>query len=65
MRHDWIFDVLTDLRAYAQSNGLTALAHKADEALKVARAEIAAGPLSEPVAELDPGQGGVVTRRPH
>lgn len=43
MRHDWIFDVLHDLKAYAQANGLEALALKADEALRIARAEIAAG----------------------
>lgn len=41
MRHDWIFDVLKDLKSYAQANGLPALAAKADEALQVARAEIA------------------------
>lgn len=42
MRHDWIFDVLSDLRLYAQSNGLPALALKAEEALRIARAEVAA-----------------------
>jgi len=41
MRHDWIFDVLTDLKAYALANGMTALAVKADEALVVARDEVA------------------------
>ena len=42
MRHDWIFDMLKDLRSYAQSNGLPALALKADEAMRVAQAEVAA-----------------------
>ena len=42
MRHDWIFDMLKDLRSYAQSNGLPALARKADEAMRVAQAEVAA-----------------------
>lgn len=42
MAHHWILDVLTDLRAYAQLNGLPALAHKADEAIAVAKAEIVA-----------------------
>ena len=42
MRHDWIYDVLSDLKAYAAANRLPALAAKADEALVVARAEIAA-----------------------
>ena len=54
MRHDWIFDVLSDLKAYALKNNLPALAAKADEALVVARAEIE--------AEDDPegGRGGGV-----
>jgi hypothetical protein len=40
MRHDWIFDVLTDLYSYAEANGLTEIALAVDEALKVARREI-------------------------
>jgi hypothetical protein len=39
MRDDWIFDVLTDLKAYAVAHGMPALARKADEALDAARAE--------------------------
>lgn len=42
MRHDWIFEVLEDLRSYALKNGLSATAAKADEALRVARAEVTA-----------------------
>jgi hypothetical protein len=42
MQHDWIFEVLADLQAYAARNGLPLLAAKADEALRVARAEIPA-----------------------
>ncbi|MBE2277479.1 MAG: hypothetical protein IAE87_14440 [Rhodobacteraceae bacterium] len=42
MSHDWIFDVLRDLRTYALANGLPALAAKAEEALRVAEVEIAA-----------------------
>jgi hypothetical protein len=42
MNHDWIFEVLTDLHAYAEKNGLTATAASAAEALAVARDEIAA-----------------------
>lgn len=52
MRHDWIFDVLRDLRAYALANGLPALAAKAEEALRIAQAEIAA-------ATGEGGPGGV------
>ncbi len=41
MQHDWIFDVLCDLRTYAQRNALPALAAQVDAALQTARAEIA------------------------
>ncbi|NEY90932.1 hypothetical protein [Tabrizicola oligotrophica] len=64
MRHDWIFDVLRDLKAYALSNGLPALAVKADEALRVARAEMAVRPATEAGADPD-GTGSAVPRRPH
>ena len=42
MRHDWIFDVLTDLHAYACRNDLPGLARKVEAALDEARQEIAA-----------------------
>ena len=42
MRHDWIFDVLSDLKAYAIQNDLAALAVKVEEAMVIARAEIEA-----------------------
>lgn len=42
MSHEWIFDVLADLRAYADRNDLPEIAAKTDELLGVARAEIAA-----------------------
>lgn len=41
MRHDWVFDVLDDLRTYALTNGLPRTAAMAEEALAVARDEIA------------------------
>lgn len=40
MRHDWIFDVLADLRAYAHDNDLPALAAQVTAALRVAEVEI-------------------------
>ncbi len=40
MRHEWIFDVLSDLRAYADKNGLNGLVAAVDEAMQVARAEV-------------------------
>ncbi len=41
MRHDWIFEVLGDLRTYALANDMPLLAQKVDETLRVARAEVA------------------------
>jgi hypothetical protein len=41
MRHDWIFDVLADLRAYANENDLPALAEQVAAALRIAESEIA------------------------
>jgi hypothetical protein len=40
MRHEWILDVLTDLRLYAEKNCLPAIAIEAERALIVARAEL-------------------------
>jgi hypothetical protein len=40
MRHDWIFDVLTDLHSYAEANSLTEVARAVDAAIVVARREI-------------------------
>lgn len=54
MRHEWIFDVLTDLRAYALANGLVALASKAEEALVVARDEVARTEHQSPPPETPP-----------
>ena len=42
MRHDWVFDVLSDLLTYATQNGLPRLASKVSEIIDVARDEIAA-----------------------
>lgn len=53
MRHDWVFEVLGDLAAYADANGLPRLARTAREAIEVARSEI------EALAEEDgSGNGG-------
>lgn len=40
MRHDWIFDVLADLRAYADENDLPALAAQVTVTLRVADIEL-------------------------
>ncbi|AGY32443.1 hypothetical protein GQF56_02405 [Rhodobacter sphaeroides] len=50
MTHDWILDVLSDLRAYAERNALSELAAGLDETLRLARAELGAAP---PVPEQD------------
>lgn len=65
MRHEWIFDVLSDLRLYAQSNGLPALALKAEEALRIARAEVAANPPAEAGQDGDTCGGAPATGLPH
>ena len=60
MRHDWIFDVLTDLRLYAQRNGLPETAEGAEVLLRLVRAEVAARPADDDGAagEGATGQGG-------
>ena len=59
MRHDWIFDVLTDLQSYALKNGLPRLAAQAEETLRIARAEIAMQASAEAVGDSAKGQGGI------
>jgi hypothetical protein len=56
MGHDWIFDVLADLRRYAQANGLPATADGAEALLRVAKAEVAQPGGGE--GNGTPGQGG-------
>jgi hypothetical protein len=51
MRHDWIFDVLSDMCAYAEGNGLPRLRAKIEETLIVARLELP----SDPADGLDGG----------
>jgi len=41
MGHDWILDVLTDLKTFARANGMPSLATQLDDATFVAQAEIA------------------------
>ncbi|MGS4917876.1 MULTISPECIES: hypothetical protein [Mameliella] len=40
MGHDWILDVLTDLKTFARANGMPSLAAQLDDAAFVAQAEI-------------------------
>jgi len=58
MRHDWVFDVLSDLLTYATQNGLPRLAEKVSETIDEARREIGAaegGPEEPP--QSPPPQG--------
>jgi soluble cytochrome b562 len=42
MGHDWLFEVIADMKAYAQKHGMSALAAKLDETEAVARDDVAA-----------------------
>lgn len=63
MGHEWIFDVLKDLASYARANGLPTLAGKAEEALRVAEAEIL--DTGRPVAREAGGGGMGPAGKPH
>jgi hypothetical protein len=54
MRHDFIFEVLEDLRTYAAMNGLMATVAKVDEALRIAHAEVAMGDTSARIPPPSP-----------
>jgi len=41
MQHDWIIDVLADLKAYASANGLPGLVRELEDIALVAATEIA------------------------
>ena len=47
MTHDWMIEVLGDLRAYARANGLPVLADCLEETLLLAAAEIASAPVRQ------------------
>lgn len=53
MRHDWIFNVLSDLRSYAEKNDLPDVASAATQALAVAQAEITARYAAEQADKLN------------
>jgi len=58
MRHDWVFDVLSDLLAYANQNGLPRLAARVSDAIDEARREIAvSGEGSEEAPQVPPPKG--------
>lgn len=67
MPHDWIIEVLTDLRHYAQSNGLPDTAEGAEVLLRLVRAEVAAlAPDGAAEGDEATGPGGLPPRSlPH
>ncbi len=58
MSHDWMLDLISDLKGYAQKNAMTALSEHLDDALIIAAREIrgASGCLAvaSPSHEQDP-----------
>ncbi len=48
MANDWILDVLADIKAFANKNGLTKTAEQLDDAMLVAAAEIASSKGGRP-----------------
>ena len=62
MRHDWIFDVLADLRSYAQKNNLPDTAEGAEGLLRLVRAEVAARSTDGEGGDGTTGQGGTPPR---
>ena len=52
MGQGWIIDVLTDLRTFAQLNGLPQLAAKLEETTRIAAGEIAAAPAEGVTARI-------------
>lgn len=50
MAHDWILDVLADLKAYANKNGLSVLADELNETTLIAATEIASVEGRSPIA---------------
>lgn len=47
MGHDWLFEVLADIKAYAEKHGMSALANQIAEAEATARKEVEAAPPSD------------------
>ncbi len=61
MPKEWIIDVLADLQAFAERNGLEATAAGVEDAVLVAMAELAAQDTTEPI--LEPAPAHVETGR--
>jgi hypothetical protein len=57
MAHEWVIEVLGDLRGFAKTNDLPTLAAQLEEALVVAHAEIAGASSTEERAGGDAKNG--------
>lgn len=55
MQHDWLIDVLADLRAFANANGMRASAAALDDASLVVLAEMAS--LAQATEKVGPQMG--------
>lgn len=64
MANDWIIDVLADLKAYAKTNGLPALAGELDDAILLAATEIASTEGKAPAGSVawNAGKAGSIYR---
>lgn len=51
MGHDWLFEVLADMKTYAERHGMSRLVAKIAEAEEVARRETAAGQADDDDAD--------------
>ncbi len=57
MQQEWVLDVLTDLRTFAQQNGMFHLSEQLDDTLLVAAVEIAAHGRARSKASDEPEAG--------
>ena len=55
MHHEWIIDVLSDLKSYARMNGMTALADQLSDTALMAAVELANQPVQ---SRPDTDRGG-------
>jgi hypothetical protein len=64
MGSEWMLDVLTDLKSYAQKNGMAVLAEQLDDARLVAAAELATRSAARPslTGRIDGAQVGAAHR---
>ena len=62
MRHDWIVDVLTDLRNYASKQAMFELAEQLDDAMVIAAGEASQTGISQECSPHAPTGMGNISR---